>query len=194
MKRRRGIRLMIGFMAVLWMGCSVHAGVVYSNDFNGAEFAAPGVSTLYEKAAEIGGQLVPVSTLVELFGGQATQDVLRDDPILTLVDQERRIHLAQRELKRIVVHRFDLFRRQDVGKAGAARRVDVCIEDRVIGELDVVCSERLAVVPNYVLAEVERKREIVIRHIPTLGQVREHTEIGYIDVDQAVVQQGSDIF
>ena len=60
MKRRGGLRL-IGFMAVLWMGCCVHAGVVYSNDFSGTEFAAAGVSTLYQNAAETGGQLVSTS-------------------------------------------------------------------------------------------------------------------------------------
>ena len=65
MKRRFCIRL-IGFMAAMGVGCCVQAEVVYSNDFNGAEFIAPGrsVYTGYNNAAEIGGQLVPTNGAV----------------------------------------------------------------------------------------------------------------------------------
>ena len=83
MKRRFCIRL-IGFMAAMGVGCCVQAEVVYSNDFTGAEFIAPGrsVSTFYQNAAEIGGQLIPTNGAVSgLLIDLSALDLMNDDAV-----------------------------------------------------------------------------------------------------------------
>jgi hypothetical protein len=73
---------MIASIAAMWMGCCVHAGVVYSNDFNGGEYAAPGISTLYHNAAEIGGQLVPTNGAVSgMLIDISALDLLNNDSV-----------------------------------------------------------------------------------------------------------------
>jgi hypothetical protein len=69
--------------------------------------------------------------------------------------------------------------------ADAARGRGVFLPDDVGRELDVGRGERRAVVPEHVLAQVQRPHQAVLRRLPALRQLRTRREIGTV-VQQAV--------
>ena len=130
---------------------------------------------------------------VELVWGEITQNVLGDNPLVGLAAQEGGVHLAELELDGIIVQDHDLLRGQDVDVIGAADGVNVFVQHRFVGELDVVRREWLTVVPRDVVAQVEGEGQAVVGDFPPLGQFRYGGEVFGIDLRQAVEQHAVDL-